>query len=181
MLIYSLMATLEADPEHSRPRRSFRHLDIGCRFYTYSATMGLTLEAAGENGKKYFVLDRVNPITGTIIDGPVRMGKGTFIAHHEVPLRYAMTTGELARMYNREHRCNADLTVIQVEGWQREAWFDQTDTRPIPPPICAPSTGDPLRRHRPAGKRPVGGAGGPIRPLKSWARPTLTIANWRRN
>jgi len=109
--------------------------DIGCRFYTYSATMGLTLEAAGENGKKYFVLDRVNPITGTIIDGPVRMGKGTFIAHHEVPLRYAMTTGELARMYNREHRCNADLTVIQVEGWQREAWFDQTGlpwTNPSP-------------------------------------------------
>ena len=109
--------------------------DIGCRFYTYTATMGLTLAAAGENGKKYFVLDRVNPITGTMIDGPVRMGKGSFVAYHEVPLRYGMTIGELARMCNVERSCKADLTVIQVENWQRDAWFDQTGlpwTNPSP-------------------------------------------------
>jgi uncharacterized protein YbbC (DUF1343 family)/CubicO group peptidase (beta-lactamase class C family) len=100
--------------------------DIGCRFYTYTATMGLTLEAAGENGKKYFVLDRVNPINGVTIDGPVRVGKGSFVAYHEVPLRYGMTIGELARMCNVEHNCKADLTVIPVENWQRNAWFDQT-------------------------------------------------------
>ncbi|MGD0258269.1 MAG: exo-beta-N-acetylmuramidase NamZ domain-containing protein [Verrucomicrobiota bacterium] len=109
--------------------------DIGCRFYTYTATMGLTLEAAGENGKKYFVLDRVNPINGVTIDGPVRMGKGSFVAYHEVPLRYGMTMGELARMCNVERNCKADLTVLQVENWQREAWFDQTGlpwTNPSP-------------------------------------------------
>ena len=109
--------------------------DIGCRFYTYTATMGLTLAAAGENGKKYFVLDRVNPITGTMIDGPVRMGKGSFVAYHEVPLRYGMTIGELARMCNVERHCKADLTVIQVENWQRDAWLDQTGlpwTNPSP-------------------------------------------------
>jgi uncharacterized protein YbbC (DUF1343 family)/CubicO group peptidase (beta-lactamase class C family) len=100
--------------------------DIGCRFYTYTATMGLTLEAAGENGKKYFVLDRVNPINAVTIDGPVRVGKGSFVAYHEVPLRYGMTIGELARMCNVEHNCKADLTVIQVENWRRDAWFDQT-------------------------------------------------------
>ncbi|HOX58714.1 MAG TPA: DUF1343 domain-containing protein [Verrucomicrobiota bacterium] len=109
--------------------------DIGCRFYTYTATMGLTLEAAGENGKKYFVLDRVNPINATTVDGPVRLGKETFVAHHEVPLRYGMTIGELARMCNVEHNCKADLTVIQVENWQRDMWFDQTGlpwTNPSP-------------------------------------------------
>jgi uncharacterized protein YbbC (DUF1343 family) len=109
--------------------------DIGCRFYTYTATMGLTLAAAGENGKKYFVLDRVNPITGTMIDGPVRVGKGSFVAYHEVPLRYGMTIGELARMCNVERNCKANLTVIQVENWQRDAWFDQTGlpwTNPSP-------------------------------------------------
>jgi uncharacterized protein YbbC (DUF1343 family) len=100
--------------------------DIGCRFYTYTATMGLTLEAAGENGKKYFLLDRVNPINGVTIDGPVRTGKGSFVAYHEVPLRYGMTIGELARMCNVEHNCKADLTVIPVENWRRDAWFDQT-------------------------------------------------------
>jgi len=100
--------------------------EIGCRFYTYTATMGLTLQAAGENGKKYFVLDRVNPINGVTIDGPVRVGKGSFVAYHEVPLRYGMTIGELARMCNVEHNCKADLTVIKAENWRRDAWFDQT-------------------------------------------------------
>lgn len=124
--------------------------DIGCRFYTYTATMGLTLEAAGENGKKYFVLDRVNPITGTMVDGPVRVGKGTFVAYHEVPLRYGMTIGELARMCNFEHNCKADLTVIRVEGWQRDAWLDQTglpwthpspNMRSLPAAILYPGVG----------------------------------------
>ena len=109
--------------------------DIGCRFYTYTATMGLTLEAAGEHGKKYFVLDRVNPINGVTVDGPVRLGKESFVAFHEVPLRYGMTIGELARMCNAERNCKADLTVIQVENWRREAWLDQTGlpwTNPSP-------------------------------------------------
>jgi uncharacterized protein YbbC (DUF1343 family)/CubicO group peptidase (beta-lactamase class C family) len=124
--------------------------DIGCRFYTYTATMGLTLEAAGENGKKYFVLDRVNPINGVTIDGPVRMGKGSFVAFHEVPLRYGMTIGELARMCNAERNCKADLTVIQVENWRREAWLDQTglpwtnpspNMRSLPAAILYPGVG----------------------------------------
>jgi uncharacterized protein YbbC (DUF1343 family)/CubicO group peptidase (beta-lactamase class C family) len=109
--------------------------DIGCRFYTYTATMGLTLEAAGQHGKKYIILDRVDPINGTIVQGPVREGKGTFVAYHEVPLRYGMTIGELARMCNVEHKINADLTVIPVENWRRGRWFDQTGlpwTNPSP-------------------------------------------------
>jgi uncharacterized protein YbbC (DUF1343 family)/CubicO group peptidase (beta-lactamase class C family) len=100
--------------------------DIGCRFYTYTATMGLCMEAAAENGKKYFVLDRVNPINATTIDGPVRLGKGSFVAYHEVPLRYGMTIGELARMRNAEGNLKAALTVIPVENWRRDLWFDQT-------------------------------------------------------
>jgi uncharacterized protein YbbC (DUF1343 family)/CubicO group peptidase (beta-lactamase class C family) len=124
--------------------------DIGCRFYTYTATMGLTLEAAGENGKKYFVLDRINPINGVTIDGPVRMGKGSFVAFHEVPLRYGMTIGELARMCNAERNYKADLTVIPVENWQREAWLDQTglpwtnpspNMRSLPAAILYPGVG----------------------------------------
>jgi uncharacterized protein YbbC (DUF1343 family) len=100
--------------------------DIGCRFYTYPATMGLTLEAAGENHKKYFILDRPNPITGTAIDGPVLSGKTSFVGFHKVALRHGMTLGELGQMYNEERKSKADLTVIKAEGWQRGSWFDET-------------------------------------------------------
>jgi uncharacterized protein YbbC (DUF1343 family)/CubicO group peptidase (beta-lactamase class C family) len=100
--------------------------DVGCRFYTYTTTMAHGMEAAAENGKKYFVLDRVNPINGTAIDGPVRTGKPSFVGYHTVPLRYGMTMGELARMFNAERNCGADLTVIPLENWRRGMWFDET-------------------------------------------------------
>src|ERR1017187_5632854 len=44
--------------------------DVGCRFYTYPSTLGLAIEAAVENGKQIYVLDRVNPLSGTMMDGP---------------------------------------------------------------------------------------------------------------
>lgn len=109
--------------------------DVGCRFYTYTSTMGLTLEAAGENGKRYFVLDRANPINGTQIDGPVLEGKTSFVGFHTVPLRYGMTIGELAQMFKAERNSKADLTVIRCENWRRDLWFDQTGlpwTNPSP-------------------------------------------------
>jgi uncharacterized protein YbbC (DUF1343 family)/CubicO group peptidase (beta-lactamase class C family) len=100
--------------------------DIGCRFYTYSATLGECLAAAGKAGKKFFVLDRPNPIGGVTVEGPVLDGKRSFTAWHDVPLRHGMTLGELARMYNDERKLGADLTVIQCEGWSRALWFDET-------------------------------------------------------
>jgi uncharacterized protein YbbC (DUF1343 family)/CubicO group peptidase (beta-lactamase class C family) len=100
--------------------------DVGCRFYTYTATMALVMEAAAEHGKKYFVLDRVNPINGVTIDGPVLAGKTSFVAYHQVPLRYGMTIGELAKMFKAERNCNADLTVIPLENWKRDLWLDET-------------------------------------------------------
>jgi uncharacterized protein YbbC (DUF1343 family)/CubicO group peptidase (beta-lactamase class C family) len=100
--------------------------DVGCRFYTYTSTMGLTLEAAGENHKKYFLLDRPDPIDGNDIEGPVRAAKGSFVAFHNVPLRYAMTLGELAQMFNEERNIHAELNVIKLENWRRDAWFDET-------------------------------------------------------
>jgi uncharacterized protein YbbC (DUF1343 family)/CubicO group peptidase (beta-lactamase class C family) len=100
--------------------------DIGCRFYTYVATMGLCLEAASKAGIKFLVLDRVNPITGLGVEGPVYHGDPLFIAWHDIPLRHGMTVGELAKMFNAEREFKADLTVIPVEGWKRTMWFDGT-------------------------------------------------------
>jgi len=46
-----------------------------------------------------------------------------------------MTIGETARMFNVERGYHADLTVIQLEGWSRNMWFDETGipwTNPSP-------------------------------------------------
>ncbi len=100
--------------------------DVGCRFYTYISTMGLAMEAAGKQGLKYFVLDRVNPINGVAMDGPMLTGKTSFVGYHPMPLRYGMTIGELARMFKAERNFKTDLTVIPMEGWARQQWFDET-------------------------------------------------------
>ncbi|NNM28321.1 MAG: DUF1343 domain-containing protein, partial [Akkermansiaceae bacterium] len=100
--------------------------DIGARFYTYISTMGLCMEAAEEAGLKCVVLDRVNPIGGEVVDGPVRVGEGTFTSFHNIPVRHGMTMGELARMYKAERYPGADLTVVPLEGWKRGMTFDET-------------------------------------------------------
>lgn len=100
--------------------------DIGCRFYTYVATMGECLHAASQAGLSFVVLDRINPINGVTVEGPVYQGAtNLFVAFHALPVRHGMTAGELAKMFNAERGWNASLTVIPVEGWHREAWFDQ--------------------------------------------------------
>jgi uncharacterized protein YbbC (DUF1343 family)/CubicO group peptidase (beta-lactamase class C family) len=127
--VYSLYGdTMKPKPEQLKDLDAlvFDIQDIGCRFYTYTATMALAMEAAAENGKKYFVLDRVNPINGVTVDGPVLEGKPSFVGYHRVPLRYGMTIGELARMFKAERNCNAELTVIPLENWRRDVWFDET-------------------------------------------------------
>ncbi len=43
-----------------------------------------------------------------------------------MPVRYAMTLGELARMFNVENNIGADLHVIPMEGWRRSDTYDQT-------------------------------------------------------
>jgi uncharacterized protein YbbC (DUF1343 family)/CubicO group peptidase (beta-lactamase class C family) len=136
--IYSLYGeTTKPKPEQLKDLDAlvFDIQDVGCRFYTYTATMGRCMEAATENGKKYFVLDRVNPINATTIDGPVLAGKTSFVGYHVVPLRYGMTIGELAEMFKAERSPKAELTVIRLENWKRDSWFDQTGlpwTNPSP-------------------------------------------------
>jgi uncharacterized protein YbbC (DUF1343 family)/CubicO group peptidase (beta-lactamase class C family) len=101
--------------------------DIGCRFYTFMTTLGYILETAGEHKLKVVVLDRPNPIGGLVVEGPI-LDKDleSFVGYHPLPVRHGMTLGELAQLFNRERRINADLQVIQVEGWKRDQLFDQT-------------------------------------------------------
>lgn len=101
--------------------------DVGARFYTYISTMGLALEAAAKNKKTFVVLDRVNPIGGESVEGPLAdTDKLSFIAFHPIPIRHGMTVGELAQLFNKERAFNADLVVVRVEDWKRGEWLDET-------------------------------------------------------
>jgi uncharacterized protein YbbC (DUF1343 family) len=101
--------------------------DIGARFYTYPSTLGLAMEAAAKNNLRFVVLDRVNPINGVDVAGPIADGdKLSFVAFHRIPIRHGMTVGELAQLFNRERGVNAELQVVKIEDWRRDQWFDET-------------------------------------------------------
>ena len=101
--------------------------DIGVRFWTYEATMGYFLEAAAQAGIEVVVLDRPNPITGSVVSGPIAdADKLFFTSYYTIPLRHGMTFGELARFFNGEKNLGAKLTVVNMQGWQRGDWFDST-------------------------------------------------------
>jgi len=108
--------------------------DAGVRFYTYTTTMGYCMEAAAKKGIAFYVLDRPNPIGGEIVEGPMLDDdKRDFVAYFPLPVRYALTIGELAQLYNAENKIGADLHVIQMRNWHRNYFYDSTGLRWVPP------------------------------------------------
>ncbi|HUE88634.1 MAG TPA: exo-beta-N-acetylmuramidase NamZ domain-containing protein [Vicinamibacterales bacterium] len=102
--------------------------DVGSRFYTYAATLGYVMEEAAKKNIPVVVLDRPNPINGWQIEGPAAdepfVGFTAYVA--TMPIRHGMTLGELAMLFNDEKKIGASLTVVPVENWRRDFWYDET-------------------------------------------------------
>jgi uncharacterized protein YbbC (DUF1343 family) len=125
--------------------------DIGTRTWTYVGAMVYSMRASARLRKPIIVLDRPNPITGYIIEGPLldsllanpndpAPGKpGLAFALWPMPLRHGMTIGELALYFNDVLKIRADLHVVPVQGWRRDIWFDLTGLPWVKPSPNMPS------------------------------------------
>jgi len=103
--------------------------DVGTRVYTFESTLAYAMRACANAGIPFIVLDRPNPIGGVIMEGPILEYPkySSYIGLCATPLRHAMTMGELALFYNDNFLTKkADLTVIPMENWRRDEWFDET-------------------------------------------------------
>jgi uncharacterized protein YbbC (DUF1343 family) len=114
--------------------------DAGCRFYTYSSTLGLLMEAASDAGVGVMVLDRPNPIDGIHMGGPLTdPGAESFVAFHRIPTRHGLTIGELGRLNALERHGPGNkfpqvkLDVVGMEGWNRSMTYDQTGLEWVAP------------------------------------------------
>ncbi|HEU5315746.1 MAG TPA: DUF1343 domain-containing protein [Chloroflexota bacterium] len=114
--------------------------DVGARYYTYVSTLEMAMEAAAAAGIGVVVLDRPNPIGGVVVDGDVSLeSERTFTAIHPLPVQHGMTVGELARLFNAERRIGCELTVVEMEGWRRGMFFDDTGLPWVTPSPNMPS------------------------------------------
>ena len=103
--------------------------DAGTRVYTYIATMAYAMQACADAGIPFIVLDRPNPVNGVAMGGPILEYPkySSFVGLYPIPLRHGMTVGELARLFNAKFLPKkANLTVVPMENWTRDEWFDET-------------------------------------------------------
>ena len=111
--------------------------DVGARSYTFISTLGLVMEACAAKGIEVMVLDRPNPLGGNKIEGCyVEQPFNSFVSQYRIPYIYGLTVGELAVMINEEGlnrgqlgnqapvKCK--LTVIPMEGWERDMLYEDT-------------------------------------------------------
>ena len=114
--------------------------DVGTRYYTYLSTMALAMEAAGERGIPFVVLDRPNPIGGDPAQGNILdPGFASFVGLYPVPMRHGLTAGEFARMAAGEFGVRVDLKVAVADGWRRTMPFEDTGIPWIAPSPNMPS------------------------------------------
>lgn len=119
--------------------------DVGTRFYTYTATMGLAMQAAAEHGVRFVVLDRPNPIGGERVEGFARTpDQVSFVSQYPTPATHGLTAGELATMIVGEAWLpgldGLDLTVVDLDGWERSQLWDDTGREWLAPSPGLPSS-----------------------------------------
>ena len=101
--------------------------DVGTRVYTYIYTMANCMRAAARHGVRVVVCDRPNPVGGVAVEGPtLRPEFASFVGQFPIPLRHGMTIGEIARLFNDVFAIGAALDIVQLDGWQRRMYYDDT-------------------------------------------------------
>ncbi|MEJ2621795.1 MAG: DUF1343 domain-containing protein [Candidatus Thiodiazotropha sp.] len=95
--------------------------DLGCRIYTFITTLRYMLEAAAEQGKAVWVLDRPNP-AGRPVEGlMLREGWESFVGAGPMPMRHGLTLGEMALWFVNHFNIDVECKVISMLGWQPDA------------------------------------------------------------
>ena len=114
--------------------------DVGCRYYTYGWTVREVLKLAARAGKPVYCLDRPNPLDGITVEGSMPdPGYDSAVCASSVPVRHALTLGELALWQRVDLGRDVEIVVLTAGNWSRDlAWGD---TRlPWTPPSPAMQT-----------------------------------------
>ncbi|MBS3787476.1 DUF1343 domain-containing protein [Candidatus Bipolaricaulota bacterium] len=113
--------------------------DLGVRCYTYIHTMANCMKVAGETGTEFLILDRPPPLSGKKVEGrPIESELSSFIGGYRLPMVYGLTPGELGKYLSAKFSIGPTPSVVSMEGWSRDLWYDETGL-----PWVSPSPGIP--------------------------------------
>lgn len=115
--------------------------DIGCRIYTYLATLVYVLDEAEKHGKEVWILDRPNPVGRPVEGFPLEKNLLSFVGSWPaMVMRHGLTSGELAGLYLKQFKKNVSLEVVPMQdydpasggGWpvKELAWVNPSPNLP---------------------------------------------------
>ncbi len=100
--------------------------DVGTRVYTYLTTLALCMQCCEKKGKRVVVLDRPNP-AGPLIEGRVLSPEWkSFVGHHPIPQRHALTLGEAALLQQKLFTPGCDLHVVPMTHYHHQMVWAET-------------------------------------------------------
>jgi uncharacterized protein YbbC (DUF1343 family) len=93
--------------------------DVGARYYTFVWTAVCAMRACAKRGIRVVVLDRPNPIGGarSTLEGRFQRHL-SFVGLEPLPIRHALTLGEIVAWRRVIERLDVDLSVVRCE-WDR--------------------------------------------------------------
>lgn len=100
--------------------------DVGSRYFTYASTLFNLMKMCSKRQIPIVLLDRPNPVGGSWEGSVLKPEYSSFIGLTEVPIRHGMTIGELARFYNGAYKLNCPLEIVEMLGYEREMYYEQT-------------------------------------------------------
>jgi uncharacterized protein YbbC (DUF1343 family) len=96
--------------------------DVGSRYYTFVWTAVLVARACRDKGVRVLVLDRPNPLGGTVIEGKLQHARFlSFVGLERVPIRHGLTLGEIVSWRAKLEGYSELVEVLSVQGLDREA------------------------------------------------------------
>lgn len=108
--------------------------DVGARYYTFIYTMAYAMMACKEHDKTFVVFDRPNPVGGIEVEGNILdITYRSFVGYYPILQRHGLTVGEIAVMFNKEFDINCNLEVVQMDGYRRSMYFDDTKAHYVVP------------------------------------------------
>jgi uncharacterized protein YbbC (DUF1343 family) len=109
--------------------------EVGCRMDTYNYTLSLLLYKCIDKNTEIIALDRPKPLNEIDIEGNIlNLEFKSHIGRYLLPARHALTIGEIALLHQKKWaQGKINLTVIKMQNWERNLFFEDTVLRWILP------------------------------------------------